>query len=91
MGHEVILGGFYSRFFFSLQENDANRQFSLPTASLVCCSLSTPLRRFISSEIESSKIINKHERKPFFTKLSRFHYVFIYYRFTPLHCKQIMR
>ena len=62
MGHEVILSGFYSRFFV-LQENGANRQFSLPTASLVCCLLSTLLSRFFSSEIESSKIINKHESK----------------------------
>ena len=60
MGHEVILSGFYSRF-FALQ--GANRQFSLPTASLVCCLLSTLLSRFFSSEIESSKIINKHESK----------------------------
>ena len=59
MGHEVILSGFYSRF-FGLQENGTNRQFSLPTASLVCCLLSTLQASWIfCSETESSKTNTK--------------------------------
>ena len=70
----LILSGFYTRF-LCLQEIGANRQFSLPTASLVCCLLLTLLLGLFPMRLGPPK---QTREQTFFIKLSRFHYIFIY-------------